>query len=208
MKHKWTFILGSVAVFIAAGQAARAESKRIGCSAIPYVRHWLDTKAMIPRCSVEHVVDPLRTYAVYRDVTMHGRSKASIIVLYKASRGTFATGSDVDRAMLIRQQEDVSPENANLAWAFTGFLKGPPSEIEKGPDPRSFRFEAPVAALGGAQANCWAGFKDSTTASDAALAEWKTFPVYIIALTCVAKDHGEASYEDDVYKPIRNLTIK
>ena len=76
MKHKWTVIFGSVAVFGAGAEEAEAESKRIGCGSIPYVRHWLDANATIPRCSLEHVSAPSRTYAVYRDVTMHGQSMA------------------------------------------------------------------------------------------------------------------------------------
>lgn len=206
MKHKWTMIFSSVAVFTAAGQEAHAESRGIGCASIPYVRHWLDTNATIPRCSVEHVSDPSRTYAIYRDVTMHGRSMAVIVVLYKASRGDFSADPDADRAMLGRQQDDASPENANLPWAFDGFLKSPPEKVEAGPGPRTYRFEAPVAVFNGAVANCWAGFKDSIRAADNPSPRSAT--VYAVALTCAAKDYGGVLSDDTAYKPIWNITLK
>ncbi len=206
MKYKWTVIFGSVAVFTAAGHEAEAESKRIGCASIPYVRHWLDAKATIPRCSVEHVSDSSRTYAVYRDVTMHGPSMAVIVVLYKASRGDFSTNPDADRSMLSRQQHDASPENANLPWAFEGFLARPPEKVEAGPGPRYYRFEAPVAVFDGAVATCWAGFRDSMRAPD--MASQETSTVYAVAVTCATKEQAGALNDDAAYKPIWNIAFR
>mgnify|MGYP006290763911 CR=1 FL=1 len=196
MKPNWTMAVATVATVLAVQQGAHAETRKIDCGSVPY-RGVPVADGVSPTCTVQHVSDATRSYAVYREVLRSSPEFVRFIVFYQASKGSFdlqANGDDTPagKATRIARERKAIMGIDGMAWAFAGLVERPPKEAELSPETYHNFFEARVPSLGGKLAQCTPTIKYATPPLDAANT------TYAMGLACVAKDHRSAYYEDTV----------
>ncbi len=186
MKMPWTMAAASAVALLAMQQGASAETKPIDCAAVPYEVTMDAAWRGHPKCSVQHVTEAGRTYAVYRETEFVSKKFVKFVVLYKASKGGFGIRFDLDDEAQVARQKSAVAGTDGAAWAFEGLLDRRPKEADIAyPPGLPVRFEAHVKALGGKLAYCFPTSKYSERGSASA------DTVYAIGLACTPKGDSE-----------------